>query len=115
MARRLSTLSSFYRYCEGEVVVDRNPVAHVRRPNVGTDTVSIGLDNDEPGALIHAADADSPRSHALVLLLGMNGLRASEVLGVNVDDLTTERGQRVLIYHPEGWEEGNDTVGTADG
>lgn len=55
VARRLSTLSSFYRYCEGEVVVDRNPVAHVRRSNVGTDTVSIGLDNDEFGALIHCA------------------------------------------------------------
>ena len=81
VARRLSTLSSFYRYCEGEDAITRNPVTHVRRPKVGTDTVSTGLDAYEVTALIHAAAADSPRSHALVLLLGMNGLRISEVLG----------------------------------
>jgi integrase len=48
-------------------------------------------------ALIHATQTDSPRSHALVLLLGMNGLRISEVLDADVEDLTTERGHRVLL------------------
>ena len=67
VARRLSTLSSFYRYAEGEDAITRNPVTHVRRPKVGTDTVSTGLDADELTALIHAAQADSLRSHALVL------------------------------------------------
>jgi integrase/recombinase XerD len=102
VARRLSTLSSFYRYAEGEDAVTRNPVTHVRRPKVGTDTVSTGLDADEMTALIHAARADSPRSHALVLLLGMNGLRISEVLDADVDDLTTERGHRVLMVTRKG-------------
>ena len=100
--RRLSTLSSFYRYAEGEDAVAHNPVTHVRRPKVGTDTVSTGLDADELAALIHAAEADSPRSHALVLLLGMNGLRISEVLEADVDDLTTERGHRVLMVTRKG-------------
>jgi site-specific recombinase XerD len=102
VARRLSTLSSFYRYCEGEEAVTRNPVARVRRPKVGTDTVSTGLDADELAALIHAAEADSPRSHALVLLLGLNGLRVSEVLEADVDDLTVERGHRVLMVTRKG-------------
>ena len=102
VARRLSTLSSFYRYCEGEDAIARNPVTHVRRPTVGTDTVSTGLDANELAALIHAAEADSLRSHALVLLLGMNGLRISEVLGAEVDDLTTERGHRVLMVTRKG-------------
>jgi site-specific recombinase XerD len=53
-------------------------------------------------ALIHAAQADSLRSHALVLLLGMNGLRISEVLDADVDDLTTERGHRVLLITRKG-------------
>ncbi len=102
VARRLSTLSSFYRYAEGEDAIGRNPVTHVRRPKVGTDTVSTGLDADEMTALIHAAKADSARSHALVLLLGMNGLRISEVLEADVDDLTTERGHRVLLITRKG-------------
>jgi integrase/recombinase XerD len=102
VARKLSTLSSFYRYAEGEEVVPKNPVTHVRRPKVGSDTVSTGLDADELAALIHAAEADSPRSHALVLLLGMNGLRISEVLGADVDDIATERGHRVLMVTRKG-------------
>ncbi len=34
VARRLSTLDSFYRYCEQEQLVDRNPALNVRRPKV---------------------------------------------------------------------------------
>jgi integrase/recombinase XerD len=34
VARRLSTLASFYRYCEQEGHVERGPGAHLRRPKV---------------------------------------------------------------------------------
>jgi integrase/recombinase XerD len=51
---------------------------------------------------VHAAEADSPRSLALVLLLGLNGLRISEALGADVEDLDTERGHRVLRITRKG-------------
>ena len=44
VARHLSTLAGFYKYAVGEDVIARNPVANVRRPKIGTDTVSTGLD-----------------------------------------------------------------------
>ena len=96
VARHLCTLSGFFKYAVGEDAVARNPVANVKRPKVGTDTVSTGLDKKELAALIRVAEADSPRSLALVLLLGLNGLRISEALGAGVEDLGTERGHRVL-------------------
>jgi len=102
VARHLSALSGFYRYAVAEDAVARNPVANVRRPKVGTDTVSTGLDRDELAALIRAAEADSPRSLVLVLLLGLNGLRISEALGADVEHLTTERGHRVLKITRKG-------------
>jgi integrase/recombinase XerD len=102
VARHLSTLSGFYRYALAEDAVVRNPVANVRRPKVGSDTVSTGLDRDELAALVVAAGADSPRSLALVLLLGLNGLRISEALGADVGDLSTERGHRVLKIKRKG-------------
>jgi site-specific recombinase XerD len=34
VARRRSTLASFYKYCQQEQLVDRNPALHVRRPKV---------------------------------------------------------------------------------
>jgi integrase/recombinase XerD len=72
-----------------------------RRPPV-SDTVSTGLDRDELAALIRVAEADSARSLALVFLLGLNGLRVSEALGADVEDLTTERGHRVLKVKRKG-------------
>jgi hypothetical protein len=38
----------------------------------------------------------TPRDHALVTLLAMNGLRISEALNADVEDLDTERGHRTL-------------------
>ena len=100
--RQLSTLSGSYRYAVDEDRIARNPVTAVRRPKVGTDTVSTGLDREELASLAQAAEADSPRSLALVLLLGLNGLRLSEALGANVTDLDTERGHRVLRITRKG-------------
>ena len=102
VARRLSALSGFYRFALDAEIVTRNPVSPVKRPKVGTDTVSTGLDKDELGALIAAAAADGPRSNGLVLLLGMNGLRVSEALQSDVTDLGTERGHRVLKITRKG-------------
>ena len=34
IARRLSTLSSFYKYCQIEDIIVRNPAANIRRPKV---------------------------------------------------------------------------------
>jgi site-specific recombinase XerD len=102
VARKLSAVSGFFRYALNEDVIARNPVAAVRRPKVGTDTQSTGLDREELAALIATARTDGPRSHALVLLLALNGLRISEALGADASDLDTERGHRVLKITRKG-------------
>lgn len=102
VARRLSALSGFYRYAVGEDLIVRNPAEHVRRPKVGSDTTSTGLDRSELAALVARAAEDGPRSHALVLLLGLNGLRITEALSIDVDDLDTERGHRVVRITRKG-------------
>ncbi len=50
VARRLSTLASFYKYCEQEQLVDRNPALNVRRPKVDYESRTLGLDRNELGA-----------------------------------------------------------------
>ncbi len=81
VARRLSTLASFYRYCEQEGLVERNPAANVRRPKVDYDSRTLGLDRNELGAFMVQAGLGSARDHALASLLALNGLRISEALG----------------------------------
>jgi len=66
----------------------------VRRPKLGRDSTSTGLDRDELARLVAVAAEDSRRSHVLVLLLGLNGLRITEALSIDVGDLGSERGHR---------------------
>ncbi len=47
VARRLSTLTGFLNYAVDEGVIARNPATSVRRPKVGSDSTSTGLDRDE--------------------------------------------------------------------
>ena len=60
VARRLSAISGFYRYALAEEAVTRNPVVNVKRPKVGTDTVSTGLDKDELAALVRVLPSLTP-------------------------------------------------------
>jgi site-specific recombinase XerD len=78
VARRLSTLASFYRYCHVEGVLRRNPAANVRRPKVDHESQTFGLDRNELGALLVQAGLGSARDHALVAVLALNGLRISK-------------------------------------
>ena len=74
IARRLSMLASFYRYCHVEGVLRRNPAANVRRPTVDHESRTLG-DHNELGALMVQAGLDTLRDHALIALLALNGLR----------------------------------------
>jgi site-specific recombinase XerD len=102
VARRLSVMSGLFRYAYEEGYVDRNPAAHVRRPRVGDDSPTLGLDLAEARLFLDAAATAGPRDHALVCLLLLNGLRVSEVCTAHVTDLSSERGHRVLVVARKG-------------
>ena len=65
VARRLSTLASFYRYCEQEGLVERNPAANVRRPKVD----------------YQSGDRRSPRASAPIACTTAHHRRGSGPLG----------------------------------
>jgi site-specific recombinase XerD len=105
--RRLSALSSFYRYCAAHDLVGRIPVAGVARPVVNPDyTATIGLDRDQARALVAAADADrgpqALRTAAVIRLLLHNALRVDEACAADVADLGTDAGHRVLRVMRKG-------------
>ena len=102
VARRLSVLTGLFRYAYEEGYVARSPAAHVRRPRVGDDSPTLGLDLTEARQLLEASETAGPRDHALVCLLLLNGLRVSEVCGARVSDVSWERGHRVLSVVRKG-------------
>jgi integrase/recombinase XerD len=102
VARRLSTLCRFYRYCHVEVILARN------RPPTSADPSSTPSPGHRAwiatssGALLVQAGLGSARDHALISLLAMNGLRISEALGANVDNLDVDREHRTLRVTRKG-------------
>ena len=102
IARRLSALSGFYEYAVDEELIARSPVSRVKRPKVGSDSPTLGLDAAELSRFVVAAEDAGPRDHALACLLAFNGLRVSEICEANASDLDTIRGHRVLTITRKG-------------
>jgi integrase/recombinase XerD len=96
VARRLCTVAGFYRYAVEEDLLEHSPAAHVRRPRLDYDSHVVGLDRNEVGSLLVAAGLGTAVEHALISLLAINGLRISEALGADIDDLGLERGHHTL-------------------
>jgi integrase/recombinase XerD len=87
--RRLSALSSFYRYCAAHDLIGRVPAQGVARPVVDPDyTATVGLDRDQARALVATADADADaqalRTAAVVRLLLHNALRVDEACAADI-------------------------------
>ncbi|MFD0480456.1 tyrosine-type recombinase/integrase [Nonomuraea thailandensis] len=100
MARKLSAISSWYRYLLKHDVGARNPFTGVERPATGHHTTAIALSRDEAAAFLKAAAADPRpirlRTVALLILLLTEGLRVAEVCAADVTNLGHRRGYRTL-------------------
>ncbi len=96
VTRRLCTIAGFYKYAVEEELLEHSPAAHVRRPRVDYESHAIALDRNELGALLVAAGLGPPAEHALISLLALNGLRASEATGAGIEHLGLERGHRTV-------------------
>ena len=102
VGRRLSTISMFYRWCCDEELIGKNPAANVRRPKIPQDSPTRGLDRQELGAFLVAAETTGAKAHALACLLGLNGLRVSEACNANIEAIGFERGHRTLLVDRKG-------------
>lgn len=110
VARRLSTLSSFFSFVvelrEDSTDEDlrarlpaHNPAANLRRPDLSGHTYSrygAWLDAAQTQTLLRAASADTPRAFALVATMLSTAARTGEILQANVADLGYLGDARVL-------------------
>ncbi|OJF14571.1 hypothetical protein BG844_09465 [Couchioplanes caeruleus subsp. caeruleus] len=129
VARALASVSSWYTHLvvntDGQVA--RNPAAGLKRPRVSCHSPTAGLTSDEVDALLDQADHEvanravnaeaqptparrarhlaALRDRALLRLLADLGLRVSEALDRDVDELTHNSGKRTLRFLAKGKEE----------
>ena len=101
-ARILSSLSSFYEYACEAGVLRANPAAHVKRPKLPNYSPRLGLNLDTAPKVIEAAHRLTPEHRALVALCLFAGLRVSEALSVEAEDIRNEAGHTVLEVTSKG-------------
>lgn len=101
--RRMSAVSSFYRYWHAEDVVARNPAANAARPSRSDGPASIALTSEQAAQLLAYVDqlAD-PRPAVIVRLLAETGMRVSELCGIRAADLAMDSGHYTLIITRKG-------------
>lgn len=94
IARKLASLRAFFRFLAKEGVISSNPTQTVSSPKPAKHVPTF-LSIDEIFSLIEQPDKDdilSRRDRAILELMYSCGLRVSEVVGLNEDNLALEEG-----------------------
>jgi integrase/recombinase XerC len=89
VARKLASLRSYFRFCQREKLCDTNPAKPLRNPRRERKLPHF-LTSKEIGTLLNAPPRDEPmgrRDRAIFETLYSAGLRVSELVGINVDDM----------------------------
>lgn len=99
VARKLASLRTFLQFWMRQGVIDGNPAKEIATPKVPK-RVPKFLSMDETVALLDMPKGDTVlalRDKAMMEMIYSSGLRVSELVGLNVDDVDLQVGQtRVL-------------------
>jgi integrase/recombinase XerD len=94
VARRLSSLRGLYRYLVREGELARDPTELIERPRLSRPLPKT-LSPDKAGALVEGPDVTNVRGlrdRALLEMLYATGMRASECLGLRLEDVNLTAG-----------------------
>jgi integrase/recombinase XerD len=110
--RKIACLRSFYRHLRREEILDRDPTAELKGPPRGKKLPQV-LSRDEVALLLAQPSGRSPsalRDRALLELMYACGLRASEAVGVRLEEIDLDEG--VLRANGKGSKERLVPVGS---
>jgi len=112
-ARHVSTMRSFFRFLVREGVLAASPISGVKAPRLGRPLPKY-LTLSQVDRLLAAPDGHTPegvRDRAMLTILYASGLRASEAIGVELDDVDLE--EAVLRTRGKGSKERIVPIGQA--
>jgi len=89
LRRRAAALKGFYRFAFGEGLIDVDVATHLDLPRQSR-RLPDTLDVEEVDRLLEAASAGGVRDRALLELLYAAGLRVSEAIGLDREDLSLD-------------------------
>ncbi|MFC5588303.1 site-specific tyrosine recombinase XerD [Sporosarcina soli] len=94
VSRHISSIRSFHQFLLREKVTAQDPTVHLELPKLEQKLPRV-LSMDEVGRLIDRPDRSKPqgvRDHALLEILYGTGMRVSELIGLDMDDIHLSMG-----------------------
>ena len=98
-ARRLAAVRGLYRHLVREDQLHRDPTEHVDTPRIGR-ALPKTLTRTAATAIVEARTGDDPRAvrdRTLLEVLYATGMRASECLGLRIEDVNLNAGYAVCL------------------
>lgn len=93
-ARQLSCLRGFYRYLLRDDLIEADPTLNLSNPKIGR-ALPKSLSESDVDALLAAPDTDDPlglRDRTMLELLYGSGLRISELIGLELEQMSLSSG-----------------------
>ncbi|MFC3211382.1 site-specific tyrosine recombinase XerD [Planomicrobium okeanokoites] len=94
VARHISSIRSFHQFLIRERIVDKDPTIHLEMPQMDKKLPNV-LSIEEVDALIEAPDtskANGKRDQAMLELLYASGMRVSECINLDMEDVNLTMG-----------------------
>lgn len=92
VAGSYSAMRGFFRRARLDGYIDKDPTEFVKAPQVERKTTTNDLTRQQFARILKLAEKRSPRDYAIFSILGQNGFRASELVGIDVEDIGKDRG-----------------------
>ncbi len=97
--RNIVSIKQFFKYLLLEKVIQENPTAHIRTPQMKKSIPGV-ITLDEVERILAAPDESTPeglRDAAMLEMLYATGVRVSELIGVKLNDVNFELGF-IIVY-----------------
>ncbi len=94
IGRLVASLRRFYRYCLREHLIEEDPTLQIESPKLPR-SLPKSLNEQEVEDLLNAPDINQPiglRDRAMLELLYASGLRVSELVSIQVNEVSTQDG-----------------------
>lgn len=113
LQRKLITLKQFFGHCVARGLLERNPVEGIKLPRP-QEPIPKSLEFAQARSLLEAIDTGSAlgrRDSAMIHLMLRAGLRASEVVRIDLKDFAVREGYIRLRVHGKGAKERDVDLG----
>jgi len=112
-ARKIAAMKSFFNFLVEEGIVEKDPTDDLASPKIGRTLPKLLSEEDVTKLLEEVGKNETPESHrdtAMFELLYATGMRVSEQMALNIEDINLEEGfvkckgkgsrERILPVHP---------------